>query len=52
MFLPVTSYREHHKKLAREQRRLAHTVPFSAHRKHQKATIMRRGLLEDLNSPE
>lgn len=45
-------YREHHKKLAHEQRRLAHTVPFSAHRKHQTATIMRRGLLEDLNSPE
>ena len=41
MFLPVASYREHQKTLAREQRRLAHKVKFSVNWKKQKAKITR-----------
>ena len=41
MFLPVTAYRDLQKKLAREQRKLAHKVKFSANWKKQKAKITR-----------
>ncbi|WP_228579673.1 RNA-guided endonuclease InsQ/TnpB family protein [Acidiferrobacter thiooxydans] len=41
MFLPVTAYRDLQKRLAREQRKLAHKVKFSANWKQQKATIAR-----------
>ncbi len=41
MFLPVKSYRDMQRKLAREQRKLAHKVKFSANWKVQKATITR-----------
>ncbi|MFA6183451.1 RNA-guided endonuclease InsQ/TnpB family protein [Acidithiobacillus sp.] len=41
MFLPVTAYRDLQKRLAREQRKLAHKVKFSANWKKQKAKITR-----------
>jgi len=41
MFLPVTAYRDLQRKLAREQRKLAHRVKFSANWKKQKAKITR-----------
>ncbi|MBN6749316.1 transposase [Acidithiobacillus sp. PG05] len=41
MFLPVTAYRDLQKRLAREQRKLAHKVKFSANWKKQKAKIAR-----------
>lgn len=41
MFLPVTAYRDLQKRLAREQRNLAHKVKFSANWKKQKAKITR-----------
>lgn len=41
MFLPVTAYRNLQKRLAREQRKLAHKVKFSANWKKQKAKITR-----------
>ncbi len=41
MFLPVTAYRDLQKRLAREQRKLAHKVKFSANRKQQKAKVTR-----------
>ncbi|MBU2758927.1 RNA-guided endonuclease InsQ/TnpB family protein [Acidithiobacillus sulfurivorans] len=40
-FLPVTAYRNLQKQLAREQRKLAHKVKFSANWKKQKAKITR-----------
>ncbi len=40
-FLPVTAYRNLQKQLAREQRKLAHKVKFSANWKQQKAKITR-----------
>ena len=41
LFLPVTAYRDLQKRLAREQRRLAHKVKFSANWRQQKAHITR-----------
>lgn len=41
MFLPVTAYRDLQKRLARERRKLAHKVKFSANWKQQKAKITR-----------
>ena len=41
MFLPVTAYRDMQKRLAREQRNLAHKVKFSANWKKQRAKITR-----------
>lgn len=41
MFLPVTAYRELQGKLAKEQKKLAHKVKFSANWKKQKAKIGR-----------
>ena len=39
MFLPVTAYRDMQKRLAREQRKLAHKMKFSANWKQQRAKI-------------
>jgi putative transposase len=41
VFMPVTAYRDAQKKLAKEQRKLAHKVKFSANWKKQKAKITR-----------
>ena len=41
MFLPVTAYRDLQKRLAKEQKKLAHKVKFSANWKQQKAKITR-----------
>ncbi|MHB8255110.1 MAG: RNA-guided endonuclease InsQ/TnpB family protein [Acidiferrobacter sp.] len=41
MFLPVTAYRDRQKPLAREQKKRAHKVKFSAHWQKQKARITR-----------
>ena len=41
MFLPVTTYRDRQKRLAKEQKKLAHKVKFSTNWKKQKATITR-----------
>ena len=41
MFLPVTAYRDVQKRLAKEQKKLAHKVKFSANWKQQKARITR-----------
>ena len=41
MFMPITAYRDLQKTLAREQKKLAHKVKFSANWKKQKAKITR-----------
>ncbi len=41
MFLPVPSYRDRQKRLAKEQKKLAHKVKFSANWRKQKAKITR-----------
>ncbi|MGK9452999.1 RNA-guided endonuclease InsQ/TnpB family protein [Acidithiobacillus caldus] len=41
MFLPVTAYRDLQRRLAKEQKKLAHKVKFSANWKKQKAKITR-----------
>jgi len=41
MFPPITAYRDLQKRLAKEQKKLAHKVKFSANWKKQKAKITR-----------